>query len=188
MEDFQRGQLFSLLKPRSSNRSEEEEEQEEEQEYDNLLKVLQFSQKDKATIFPQHPSFPQRPLASLGYPWLPLASLSFPQLPLASLRFPQLPLASLSFHSLQVISHRYRNSISPRYHPLMRILNVSFKVISILESFALDFKNLAALGAKVSLALFQMEARPTNIQNTQKDKSNGPIAHLWCKMAFFKRA
>ena len=36
----------------------------------------------------------------------------------------------------------------------MRILNVSFKVISILESFALDFKNLAALGAKVSLALF----------------------------------
>ena len=35
----------------------------------------------------------------------------------------------------------------------MRILNVSFKVISdsILESFALD---LAALGAKVSLALF----------------------------------
>ena len=38
----------------------------------------------------------------------------------------------------------------------MRILNVSFKVISdsILESFSLDFKNLAALGAKVSLALF----------------------------------
>ena len=37
----------------------------------------------------------------------------------------------------------------------MRILNVSFKVISdsILESCVLDFKNLAALGAKVSLAL-----------------------------------
>ena len=41
----------------------------------------------------------------------------------------------------------------------MRILNVSFKVISdsILESFALDFKNLAALGAKVSLALLKWE-------------------------------
>ena len=42
----------------------------------------------------------------------------------------------------------------------MRILNVSFKVISnsILESFVLDFKNLAALGAKVTLALLEMEA------------------------------
>ena len=42
----------------------------------------------------------------------------------------------------------------------MRILNVSFKVISdsILESFVLDFKNLAALGAKVTLAL--VENRP----------------------------
>ena len=52
---------------------------------------------------------------------------------------------------MQVISHRYRNSFSPRYHPLMRILNVSFKVIN--ESFILDIKNLAALGAKVTLAL-----------------------------------
>ena len=35
---------FSLLKPRSSNRSEEEEEEEaEEEHYNNLLKALKFS-------------------------------------------------------------------------------------------------------------------------------------------------
>ena len=49
----------------------------------------------------------------------------------------------------------------------MRILNVSFKVISdsILESFVLDFKNLAALGAKVSLALF-MYVSPSVVGNS----------------------
>ena len=47
----------------------------------------------------------------------------------------------------------------------MRILNLSFKVISdsILESFALDFKNLAALGAKVSLALLTLRRLQKNV-------------------------
>ena len=68
----------------------------------------------------------------------------------------------------------------------MRILNVSFKVISdsILESFALDFKNLAALGAKVSLALFLQflsSEETLKKKKIQKDNFKNFFTNSWKK-------